>query len=157
MEPSKSDCNELTGVVAKYGAIIRFPNHKTEFNGEPVELKNKSYFMFSQKQFAAMYGVVKGDTNEKILQKMTDFHNGFFQKLSVEEAEVYKNARSQKMLTELMAEKGLLDVEFVPCIGMVRGGMGVFGCMIILYFLCHGRILAKQSSSRIAISLRIRF
>jgi hypothetical protein len=156
MEPSKSDCNELTGVVAKYGAIIRFPNHKTVFDEEPFGLKNKSYFMFSQKQFAAMYGVVKGDTNATILQKMTDFHNGFFQKLSAEEAEVYKNAKSQKMLTELMAEKGL-DVEFVPCIGMVRGGMGVFGCMIILYFLCHGRILAKQSSSRIAISLRIRF
>jgi hypothetical protein len=156
MDPSKSDSNALTAVVAKFGGIIRFPMHRTVFNEEPVELRGKSYFMFSQKQFAAMYGVVKGDTNANILEKMTDFHNGFFRKLSVEEAEVYEKARSQKMLTDLMAGKGL-DVELVPCIGMVRGGVGVFGCMIIIYFLCHGRILAEQSFSRIAISLGFRF
>ncbi len=119
-QPTRTHMDLLTGFFALHGALIRFPNHRHEFIGEPVIMQGKSYIGISGLQLINMYGVVKGDSIEKVTARMNHTHNEFFKNLSDQEAELFKKAKSQQQLETLSGGK----VELKPHIGMVRDQLG---------------------------------
>ena len=94
----------LKGFWAWNGALIRFANHRHEFVGEPLDLQGKSYIVVSGMQLINMYGVVEGDSTEKVTARMNQTHNEFFKNLSDQEAEIFKKAKSPQQQWENSSE-----------------------------------------------------
>ncbi len=119
-QPAPAHMDLLKAFWAWNGALIRFANHRHEFVDEPLDLQGKSYIVISGTQLINMYGVVEGDSIEKVTARMNQTHNEFFKNLSDQEAELFKQAKSQQQLETLSCGK----VEMKPHIGMVREQLG---------------------------------
>ena len=95
---TKKHSDLLQGFYAFHGALCRFKDHRTPFEFEPI--KDEQYFCMTQKHFVSMYNLVKGDTPEVIMLKMTKVHNDFFRNLSDADGNLFREAKSQRQLTE---------------------------------------------------------
>ncbi len=100
MHPSNEHTRHLKGFLSMYGAMIRWKGNKVPFDEEPEKLKEGEYFMMSQLMFENMYNLVRGDETEVATKKMTKKHNEFFEKLSPEVGNIFKDAKSARLLAE---------------------------------------------------------
>ena len=118
VRPNKNHLDKLLAFYAQHGALIRFSGHRTTFVDEPEEFVREgwTYFMLTQLQFASMFCLVKHDTTDIITKKMTKVHNDFYRDLSDADGEIFREAKSQKQLSDLSGG----NIKMVPYIGMVR-------------------------------------
>ena len=132
----------LSGIFARSGFMLRFPGIVTSFPDEPETIDNpdsrdfhlrtlqdRTYALATELQFTTMYGLVWGDSRQVIQDKMSKKHRNILDGMTDEEAEAITDGASllnyktkyQKVVSEDLYARPShhFPVKRLPMLGLV--------------------------------------